>query len=537
MPISGQNNISEYFGSTSNFSFVNQLNNLLRPLLNSEYEEQGKVQGLERFGIKPTILEYSWSFDLSLENFSTESMNKLLVAYLETWAIPIPVFNATELFTLASKTWMNPHASPEDRALLYLVLSTGAATSYFDNEESSPNAFPVAKAFYNLAFQTVPTIFSKVSFDSVRIILLMCLCACSLGDTALSYTYIGFAMRILLAIGLHKNNVVKVLSNSFGSSHHKRVWAAVWQFNKYWSFSVGRPNGISDNVGAPLVKEEDFKYDGYGELKEFKMTVEHLRVRICFASLLLKIDDELYNSKNDLLTMVGIIEQFSYEIDDVYLSSSDMQIIQTDVTDDVKNLRKERIIEWFWIRIYYLYIKLILFRPFLIFSAYLDNNGTQIPDSLRNKIEAGSKNCVDVAIELSDFIIKLNNKVRLTQPIVFISTYLEGTSTVLLFYIVSNFADISDNMARKLWKVLQDIRDFLNGSYGCYLDTTKILARDGLNSLYNVLTSRNIDKNDRSFTYLDKIMEPVISTRLGNATQNAEIEEIWHKALNSVTFS
>lgn len=532
MPISGHDSISEYFGTTSNLSFVNQLNNLLRPLQNFENEDQAKAQGLERFGIKPTILEYSWTFDLSLENFSTESMNKLLVAYLETWAIPLPIFTATELFLLASRTWMNPQASPEDRALLYLVLSVGAATSYFDHEESSPNAFPVAKAFYNLAFQTVPTIFSKVSFDSVRIILFMCLCTCSLGDTALSYTYIGFAIRILLAIGLHKNNVVKILANSFGKSHHKRVWAAIWQFNKYWSFCVGRPNGISDNLEVPLIKEEDFKYDGYGELKEFTMTVEHLRVRIRFASLLLKIHDELYNSKNDLLTMLTIIERFSYEIDDLYLHCNDAQIVQTEVTNDVNNLKKERIIEWFWIRIYYLYIKLILFRPFLIFNAYLDNNGTQIHDSLRSKVEAGSKNCVDVAIELSDFIIKLNNKVRMIQPIIFISTYLEGTSTVLLFYIVSNFADISDNMARKLWNVLQSIRGLLNGSYGSYLDSTKLLARDGLNSLYDVLTSRNIDKNDRSFTYLDKIMEPVLSTRLENQVQHTEIEEIWLKALN-----
>lgn len=511
------------------------MNQLLRPPSNTEETED---IGLERFGMKPTVLEHSWAFDFSLENFSTESMNQLLVAYLETWGIPLPVFLAAELFTLASHTWMNPEASPEDRAVLYLVLSIGAATSYFDIEECSPNAFPVAKGFYNLAFQTVPTIFSQVSFDAVRIIFFMCLCACSLGDTALSYTYSGIAVRVLVAIGLHKNSIVKSLLHSFDSTHHKRVWFSIWQFEKYWSFCVGRPSGLSEYVAPPQVKEEDFRYAGYGSTKAFRMSVEHLRLRKFFAISLVKIHAELYNSKNDLLTLLGKIEQFSGDIDNAYFNSNDKYLIQTEVTDEVLvKLERVEIIEWFWIRIYYLYIKLILFRPFLIFSAYLKNRGTQVPESLQNKVETGSQTCVNVAIELSDFIIKLNNKFRMVQPIVFISTYLESTSTVLLFYIVCNFANISDTTAREIWKILQDTKNFLNGSHGRYLDSTKILARDGLKSLYGVLTSRNNDKNT---TYLDKIMEPVRATTppVPNIEEpDTGLEEFWLQTLDWISFA
>lgn len=534
MPITENHSSSEYYGSASNFSFINQLNRLL--CLDNKPFGQENV-GLSRFGMKPTVLEHSWSLDFSLENFSTESMNKLLVSYLETWAIPLPIFLASELFELASNTWMNPQASAEDRALLYLVLSVGAATSYFDIEESSLNAFPVAKGFYNLAFQTVPTIFSQVSFDSVRIIFFMCLCACSLGDTALSYMYSGIAVRVLVAIGLHKNSAVKKLLHSFDRKHHRRVWFVVWQFEKYWSFCVGRPSGLSDYVTSPQVTENDFRYQGYGPQKSFKVSVEHLRLRVCFGSSLIKIHSELYNSKNDILTLMEKIEQFSGEIDDTYFNSSDKHLIQTEIPDTVELLERQQVIEWFWIRIYYLYIKLILFRPFLIFRAYLKNSTTQIPNSLIEKMKAGTDTCVNVAIELSNFIIKLNKKVRMVQPIIFISTYLESTSTVLLFYIVSSLADIPDSMARDIWNVLQDTRDFLNGSYGSYLDSTKILARDGLESLYGILTSRSENK---SVTYLDKIIEPVIVQSPSiSETQEVEpgLEEFWLQTLDWISFA
>lgn len=535
LSISRQNNNAEYFGSASNFSFVNQLNHLLRQLENSN---GSKDIGLERFGFQPTILEPSGVDEFSIDKITSETVNKLLVAFLETWSVPIPFFRAHQLFELASDTWKNPSATPEDKALLYLVLSTGAATSYFDIDESSPKAFPVSKGFFDLAVRTVPTIFSQVSFEAVRILFFMCICACSLGDTALSYVYSGNAVRVLVAIGLHTNSIVKKLRHSFDPSHHRRVWACVWQFEKYWSFCVGRPGGLSEYVPTPMVNKQDFIYQGYGELNTFKMSAEHLRLRVTFALSLSKIHAELYNKKIDLLPMLSKIEDFSSEIDKEFFNTSDQQLTLSDISG-AEFLEMEKIREWFWIRIYYLYVKLMIFRPFLIFSAYVENFKAPIPGSLKSKIEAGSNTCVDVAIELSNFIIKLNNKVRMLQPIIFISTYLESTSTVLLFYIISSLNNISEIQARKIWNVLQDTRHFLNGSYGSYLDSTKILASDGLNSLYNILKTKSNHKNE---TLLDKLIEPVFSdsspmTGLSPMNFETELESYWLQTLDWINFA
>ena len=538
--LSGQNDTTEpeYFGSASNFSFVNQLNHFLQQLDGSDTNHE---KGLERFGAKPMVLADSFrDSDFSLDSISNETMHELLVAFLETWTIPCPLFDAHQLFTLAFDTWKNPYSSANDQALLYLILSLGAATSYFDLDESSPNAFPVARGLFSLALNTVPRICSQVSFEAVRVVFFMSLCACSLGDTALSYLYTGIAVRILVAIGLHKNSTVKKMPHSFDSKHHRRVWVCVWQFEKYWSFCVGRPSGLSEYVATPEVKEEDFEYAGYGDSKLFRQTSEHMKLRVSFASSLSKVHAELYNTKNELLAILSKVERFSIEIDQAYFNCRDRQLFQANVDDSVEQLERSTVIEWFWIRIYYLYLKVIIFRPFLIFSAYLGNAAASVSDSIRNKIKSGSDTCVDVAIELSNFIIKLNGKVRMSQPIIFISTYLESASTVLLFYIVSNISEISDSLARNIWNVLHATRNFLNGSYGSYLDTTKILARDGLESLHNLLIKR---KNDKNTTFLDKIMKPVVigspmaQINSIDLQDDAGLEAVWAQTLNWISYA
>lgn len=537
MSISDHNERPEYFGPASNYSFVNQLNHLLRQ---SDDSHTTQGIGLERFGMKPTVLDQTSGADFFLENISEDVMKRLVEAYLETWAIPCPIFEAHQLYQLAQDTWKNPNSSANDKALLFLTLSVGASTSYFDIEESSPDAFPIARGFFNLALHTVPSIFSQVSFEAVRILFLMGLSVCCLGDTALSYIYLGMAVRVLLAIGLHKDVMVTKTAHSFDTRHHKRVWVRVWQFEKYWSFCVGRPSGSSEHVTIPTVSPEVFEYKGYGESEAYKQTSEHMRIRVQFASLLSKIHAELYNSKNDLLTILNKVEHFSIEIDETYFNSNDKDIVKAEVEDDVSLLKIERVREWFWIRIYYLYTKLIIFRPFLAFDSYMKNTATDVSNSIREKIKVGSDTCVDVALELSNFIIRLNNKVRMLQPILFVSTYLESASTVLLFYIVSSLSLIPDSLARSIWNVLQDTRNFLNGSYGSYLGSTKIMARDGLESLRDLLKRR---KDAKTTTYLDKIIRPVtigspaIELNL-TATQDLDsgLEAFWLQTLDWINY-
>lgn len=539
---------NEYFGPASNFSFVSQLNHFLRELDKADQYGDDEESSHDRFNMKPTVLEDSSANNFALSSITLEKMHSYLAAYLETWGVPCPIFKAEELFHLSSQTWKNPHAPLIDTALLYVILSLGAGTAYFD-EGSSLSVFPECRGFFDLAARTVPTIFSQMSFDAVRMLFLMSVSACNLGDTALSYVYSGAAVRTLIAIGLHKNNPV---STTFDMHHQRRVWASTWQWEKYWSFCVGRPSCTRDEMPSPLVVSESFTCDGYGENGRFKMHEDHMRLRLFFGATCSKIHSELYNSKKDLLTILSTVEKLSNDIDNAYYASKDPLLVQSEVDERAEELDIISVREWFWIRIYYLYLKLMIFRPFLVFHAYLKNTSTDVPDTIRERLKVGTNFCVNVAIELSTFIIKLNTQVRMIQPILFICTYLESTSTVLLFYIVSSLANILGDLASKIWDVLQDTRRFLNGTSGPYLGSTQIFAHDGLKSLHDILMKK---ENSQNKTYFDKFMQPVmIATPVmelsehgqkieGEANDgdvldtldNAALEDFWKQTLDWIT--
>ncbi|SGZ51193.1 CIC11C00000000442 [Sungouiella intermedia] len=548
--LSSGNASNEYFGPASNFSFVSQLNHFLRELEKSDNNDHDDKLSFDRFNMKPTVLEESSSNNFTLASITSEKMHSYLVAYLETWTVPCPIFKAEELFQLSSQTWKNAHAPDIDTALLYVVLSMGASAAYFD-QGGSLSAFPESRGFFDLAVQTVPSIFSQITFDAVRVLFLMSISASNLGDTALSYIYSGAAVRTLIAIGLHKNNPV---SSTFDMHHQRRVWTSTWQWEKYWSFCVGRPSCTRDDMPIPLVVTESFTCDGYGEHGRFKMNEEHMRLRVFFGATCSKIHSELYNSKKDLLTILSTVEKLSNDIDNAYFASKVPLLVQAEVDERAKDLDIIAVREWFWIRIYYLYLKLMIFRPFLIFHAYLKNTSADVPVTIRERLKVGRDICVNVAIELSTFIIKLNTQVRMIQPILFICTYLESTSTVLLFYIVSSLANIPGDLARKIWDVLQDTRRFLNGSSGPYLASTQLFAHDGLKSLYDVLMKK---ENSQNKTYFDKFMQPVmIATPVMEPSESGQkiecdnndgdvldtldtagLEDFWKQTLDWITYA
>lgn len=171
----------------------------------------------------------------------------------------------------------------------------------------------------------------------------------------------------------------------------------------------------------------------------------------------------------------------------------------------------------------------------MIFSVYLKHASPETPESVKSKIRAGSDICVNVAIELSDFIIQLNKKVRMAQPVLFISSYLESTSTVILFYTVSSLPDIAEPLVERMWRSLQDTRNFLNGGHEDSFGSTSVFARKNLESLQEVLKRENSNRK----THLTKIMDLVGSTPSGNQlNQDTEVGlEAWLQTLDWISYS
>ncbi|ODV86004.1 hypothetical protein CANARDRAFT_175747 [[Candida] arabinofermentans NRRL YB-2248] len=511
----------EYFGPASNFSFVNQLNHYIKRLSghNGPIDED---EGLRKFGMNLMVLKNPVEeFDFTLNSISTSTLNVLLTSYLETWHVPCPLFAAEDLYTLSSQTWKVESASKHLKATLYLILSIGAACSYFKPHSDAGNTstsashptLHLARGFFELSLRTVPDIFSEVSFQAARILLLMSLSACNLGDTAQSYLYCGYAVRVSVAMGLHK-------VTNFQSSHQHRVWTSIWQWENYWSFCVGRISCCREELPTPTVPKEAFSCSGWGEKNRFPINHEHMRLRVIFGGMCSKIHSQIYDSDDNLMTVLDSVEELSSTIDTEYFGSSDRNLSRSNTESGYDPTDLNMCVEWFWIRIYYLYLQMVINRPFLIFYAYLNNSKAEASISLKEKLKYRSNLCVQFAIDISKFIIGLNRKVRMKQPIFFICTYLESACTILLFFIVSNMACISDDLAKTIWDVLQDTCSFLSGSSGPYVGSIQIIANDALKSLNTILLSR---KNvSESMTYFDKVMQKVVTKSRYNGQSNLE---------------
>lgn len=497
-------NSMEYFGPASNFSFVNQLNDYMRLLKKSDIPVD-EDQGLKRFGMNLMVLSNP-ADDFDLSTIPEETVTDLLTAFLETWHVPCPIFTAHDLFDLSRRTWNQESASRHQRALLYLVLSCGATVSRFESSHcQAVSNLPLARGFFELSIRTVPEIFTEVSFDAVRILFLMSLSACNLGDTAQSYLYAGYSVRIAIAIGLHK--VTK-----FDYDHQCRVWACAWHWENYWSFCVGRPSCSREDMTMPVVTKAAFTAPGFGEDSQFAMRDEHMQIRVYFGGTCSKIHSQLYNSKNDLLAVLNSVELLSNDLDSKYYGCSDPLLTKPVVDEEtLKNNHVNRCREWFWIRIYYLYLKMLIYRPFMIFYAYLNNSKTEASELITSLLKSKSDLCVKFAIDISRFIIDLNLKANMRQPILFICTYLESASTILLFFIISYRDSIPDELAESIWGVLQDTCAFLSGSSGPYVGSIKIIANDALKSLQDILLSKKSEIPNG--TYFGKVLQGVVKKK------------------------
>ncbi|KAH3666755.1 hypothetical protein OGAPHI_003204 [Ogataea philodendri] len=508
----------EYFGPASNFSLMSQLNHYLRQVAGS-HDQTDKNERLARFGINLLVLkETAEDFDFSLETISFQTVNLLLTFYLETWHVAYPVFIAEDLFDLSVQEWKTATDSPHSKAILYLVLSIGAASAYFEKSADGEKTLSLARGFFILAQSTVPHIFTEVSFDAVQVLFLMSLSAANLGDTSQSYLYIGYAVRVATAIGLHQ-------TASHESARQSRVWICVWHWEKFWGCYIGRPSCCRDENVPDPPEESVFSAPGYGEKNRFAINSNHMQIRRRFGTKCSTIQTELYYAKHKgLYGALEAVDRLSMEIDNDYYSTPQKVLTSSDL-DAHLQMDSNTVREWFWIRTYYLYLKMMIYKPFLIFNAYLAMANHQFNVKLCNRLRKLSETCVHYTIQLADFIIGVNHRVRLRQPAIFLCTHLEATSTILLFYIMTNKANIEEELAKKIWQVLQDTCLFVSDSSGPKAGSIQLIAKDAIESLYDIL-----EKRQAISTNFDKLMEGPI----GDSTEysSPDIENIWQTTLD-----
>ncbi|CDK28896.1 unnamed protein product [Kuraishia capsulata CBS 1993] len=515
----------EYFGPASNFSFVNQLNHYLRQLaildLNtSEVELVDERQGLERYGMKMMQLQdHTSSRVFGVCDISLAKAVDLVEGYFETWHVPIPLFKTENVMKELREVWFAAYEGKTvDKALLAkvcLLLSIGSGATRFDSE--SPDDCPgLARDFYHLAREYMPKGVSEVSYSAAVLLLLMSLAEANLGDTSLSYVHSGTAVRTAIVVGLHKIDISKQPTEANKECH--RAWCSISQWDKYWSFCVGKPpSGLEDYPSGQMYGPA-FACEKEWPENPFPIHYEHMRMRVFFGGICSRVYSELYDKNKDLLSVFTCVEMLSKKVDNEYFGTAEPYMCASDVSKAADNpIYRNR--EWFWIRIYYLYLKLVIFRPFLVFCAYLKLSSTETTSEIQQLLTSGSESSVKVAITLARFVIDLNRAVPMRQPILFICTYLESACTVLLFYVVSHLKELTEEMSHEIWTILNDTCQFLRGANGPNVGSTKLIANDAIKSLQNIL----LTKQSTGTTFFDRLMQPLFNRNAADSPLGAVV--------------
>ncbi|PVH70978.1 hypothetical protein DL98DRAFT_564041 [Cadophora sp. DSE1049] len=138
------------------------------------------------------------------------------------------------------------------------------------SQDSLPSDIDPGKRFYDCAQKLIPRVIATCTLKGIQVCLLAGLynLPYNLPDT--SYLYLGMAMRMSVASGLHRKTPAARLDPRL-TEVRNRLWWSVFSIDKRTSIALGRPSSIAeDAVDAPFPK-----YHPSLDSLEYQSNVQH----------------------------------------------------------------------------------------------------------------------------------------------------------------------------------------------------------------------------------------------------------------------
>ncbi|GMG48917.1 unnamed protein product [Ambrosiozyma monospora] len=391
--------------------------------------------------------------DFNLNKVSPAAVNELLQSYLESFNIPLPIFTLQELHSLVVRTWKQPTTNKYDTALLYCTFTIGACSTSTKLNSDNSEFFALGRWFFQEALASVPGIFTDSSFDALQLLLLFSVASFCLGDISDSYLYSGYTIRIGIAIGLMNKALASKLSLS-----QVRVWEIAKSWESFLSFTLNKPSSAEflssfygqnknnirstnmDNINASLNITAFASSSDENEGAAF-LKFNHFQIRSVFYSSCAQIHQQMYNTGNDLMQVLNVVQELCNSLDTVYLgrcddvitktptsassifgvSSTGIKQIQSRFTTIFANeqlkthfrnlseailayqscqLSLHNLTHWIWLRLNYLHLKMMIYEPFMIFYAYLKKQQNQHTTGHKNNRNGHTNPSENVSQEL-----------------------------------------------------------------------------------------------------------------------------------------
>ncbi|CZT49582.1 uncharacterized protein RSE6_10452 [Rhynchosporium secalis] len=155
-----------------------------------------------------------------------------------------------------------------------LVFAFGSQFAHLRSRAKSQDSLPPdldpGRRFYDCAQTLVPKIIATCTLKGIQVCLLAGLynLPYNLPDTA--YLYLGMAMRMSIASGLHRKTLATTLDPRMLEVRN-RLWWSVYSIDKRTSIALGRPSSIpEDAIDAPFPK-----YHASLDDLEYQSNVQH----------------------------------------------------------------------------------------------------------------------------------------------------------------------------------------------------------------------------------------------------------------------
>lgn len=170
------------------------------------------------------------------------------------------------------------------------------------------------------------------------------------------------------------------------------------------------------------------------------MSTEHclIRLRLCDLSIKFLTSSALIGTNKaahqSITKTLQLVVDADNQLEEIIQSSKDPHLKAFQINPDFTDIQCR---EWYWIRLFYWFIKLILYRPFLFTSHYFDLTETHIPPDTLNSLVIGTQRCLEAALAIPPIVAEINSRLERCQLNWFSNTYLECASVVIILYCAS----------------------------------------------------------------------------------------------------
>lgn len=469
-------------------------------------------------------------------HLSVDGMLKCLEAHFFVWSTPFVQFLPEKWLPLIRDNWESicSNTSGFDHSELlciYLIISLGAHCFSFNQTLEGYSYQEWASLYRKRAMKLFPNILTNMTIYTVQALVAYQMIEYSRGNYNSAYIFCGMATRIAISMGLH--NAGKDDPEAYVT------WVATYISEKHSAFLVGRPSSLGDGeLFPPLFPDIIGRPNG-----RFTTGSEHEATRLAFGDIALRLQTDIYatDKDRDISSVYLRVNKLASEID-IYAAKTPYVI--RDRAPELQELSDSECREWFWLRLYYLHLRMVLYRPFLIFLAYIELEGhgeVVIPQNIRDSLVAGAEACIQIAIEVPTMILSIGDRLPEFRCCSFWTLYLEASCAALLFFIITKNNRIEKDMALRIWISLSHAETYLDSGLGAvYCSSSKIVGKT-LSTLRDALESsedtQRIDPTEFASIFFGQTADfpkPKASDSLKVEFEIDDLNQYWLQMMDTV---